>query len=525
MAKPPDYGIIYNWDGAPHGYSAVPQMMEAFLEKVYSPMEDTQVGAHFWCVGDHHGRWKSDVMEMIGDSHGRKYENAHIYIHNENILAMLERGEDPQTSVIERGHKLGLHVYASVRMNDNHFDGLQVHEIPHSSSSDMTRMRIDHPEWLLGDQTSEWFSVSWNFAIPEVREHRYRHIEEVCRLYDWDGVELDWQRHAFHLPEELGYRMRYVLTDLQRAVRRRTTELGESRGRAYFVAARVSGSLEMCERIGYDVSTWVREGLVDILIPAAGASTDPLIDVMGFVDLCRGTNVVVYPGLDAQVPGNAAGPENAYQKDAMLNRGIANRFHQDGAHGIYSFNWHADRSTRRELLTQIGSPQTLRCQDKIYAATHRIVVKEGAWRGAFRGDRILGDVPVPLKQTLTADGPTANIDIADDVQSDSAERIELRVRLDQWVDGDVVNLLWDGQKIDDPKIQYDIQTDQYANPFAANVSDVGTAVWITSELSSSQSRIGRHRVKVVLEKRNPKVACDIILTDVEVVISYPHGPG
>ena len=47
MSRPPKYGIIYNWDGAPHGYSAVPQSMEDFLEKAYAPLEDTQVGALF----------------------------------------------------------------------------------------------------------------------------------------------------------------------------------------------------------------------------------------------------------------------------------------------------------------------------------------------------------------------------------------------------------------------------------------------------------------------------------------------
>ncbi len=31
MLKPPDYRIIYNWDGAPHGYSEHLQTMEQFL--------------------------------------------------------------------------------------------------------------------------------------------------------------------------------------------------------------------------------------------------------------------------------------------------------------------------------------------------------------------------------------------------------------------------------------------------------------------------------------------------------------
>ena len=48
MPKPPRYGIIYNWDGNPHGYSEFPQSMEQFLEKVYGPLEDTQVGARSW---------------------------------------------------------------------------------------------------------------------------------------------------------------------------------------------------------------------------------------------------------------------------------------------------------------------------------------------------------------------------------------------------------------------------------------------------------------------------------------------
>ena len=49
----------------------------------------------------------------------------------------------------------------------------------------------------------------------------------------------------------------------------------------------------------------------------------------------------------------------------MLNRGMASRFHKDGADGVYLFNWYSDRDTRRELMNQIGSPDTLRRQDKV----------------------------------------------------------------------------------------------------------------------------------------------------------------
>ena len=54
--KPPAYRIIYNWDGAPHGYSEYRQTLAQFLDKTYAPMKNTQVDAHFWCVGEHEAK-------------------------------------------------------------------------------------------------------------------------------------------------------------------------------------------------------------------------------------------------------------------------------------------------------------------------------------------------------------------------------------------------------------------------------------------------------------------------------------
>ena len=534
MPRPPDYGIILNWDGSPHSTSEVPQSMETFLEKVYGPLEDTQVGAHFWCLGDQHlANWKSDVLETVGDVHGRRYESAGRYIHMENIRGMLERGEDPQVGVIDRAHELGIHAYASIRMNDNHFNGAQVEDLDKMHDSALTRTRLEHPEWLLGDRTTEWMALCWNFEVPEVREHRLAYVEEACSLYDWDGVELDWQRHAFHLPENYGYRMRYAITDVQRAVRRMTDELAEKRGRPFYLAARVAPTLEMCRRIGYDVPTWIEEGLVDILIPAGGYGTDPSIEVASYVDLCRGTDTVVYPGLDiwlVSIPSGEhagteqfVGPEDRATKDQMRNRAVASRYHRAGADGIYTFNWYANRDSKRELLTQLGSPETLRRKNKVYASTHRSLRNEGPWRGALRNDRVLGEVPVPLKRTMTGDGPTVVLDVADDLAADVPERVELRVRVDQWVKGDVVRVFWDGDERRNVETSYGRVDADVGNPFGAPIWDVGTSAWLRSEMSPSEVGQGPHRVKVVLEERNPRLACDIILTNVELLITFGSG--
>ena len=514
MPRPPGYRIIYNWDGAPHGYSKVPQSMDDFLNKVYAPLENTQVGALFWCVGEHSARWPSQVLEILGDVHERRYENAQNYIFTENIRRMLERGEDPQKALIEKGHQLGFHVYASIRMNDNHFNGAQVSDLGKLHHTELTRLRIEHPEWLLGDQTSEWFNLSWNMAIPEVRQHRLAHIQEVCRLYDWDGVDLDWQRHAFHLPEYEAYRLRYLLTDLQRATRHMTNALAEERSRPFYLATRVAGSLEMCNRTGYDIAAWIDEDLVDILIPAGGAETDASVEVDNFVNMCCDQGIDVYPGLDSGLPDLFVGPENQETKRNMRMRAIASRYHKAGAKGIYVFNWHANRDSRRELLSRIGSIETLRNTNKIYAATHRFIQTEGAWRGAYRIDRIYGEVPVLLRKTITDTGPIITLDIADELVLDSSTELELRLRLSEWVQGDMVDVWWDGDKLQDAEVQYCNfhQSDK--------ISDVSSAVWLCFVMQPTGIEVGKHKVKVVLVERHPQLAGDITLTDVELVINH-----
>ena len=67
----------------------------------------------------------------------------------------------------------------------------------------------------------------------------------------------------------------------------------------------------MCRRIGYDIPTWIEEGLVDLLIPAGNAVTDASIDVAGFAKLCEGPDVAVYPGLDSNLPRSLRRPGRA----------------------------------------------------------------------------------------------------------------------------------------------------------------------------------------------------------------------
>ncbi len=520
------YRIIYNWDGAPHDYSEYPQTLEQFLEKTYAPMKNTQVDAHFWCIGEHVAKWPSQTMEMVGDTENRVYASVRSMRHAEGIRAMFKRGENPYAALVQRGHELGIDVYASIRMNDNHFHGLQPEEMAKTVMNGLTQLRRDHPEWCLGATGApKWFAASWNFAIPEVREHRLQHIKEVCGLAEWDGIELDWQRHAFHLPMGYGYRLRYTLTDLQRAVRQMTNQLARERGKPFHLAVRVATTMEACRKIGYDLHRWADENLCDIMIAGGGALTDPGIEVEAFRALLQKSGIQFYPGFDSGFWGVHQGliPEKEWQHAWV--RAISKGYWDRGADGMYVFNWHANGQTRRPLLTSIGSKETLKRTDKVYSAIHRHiggwpfdVGKNGPWEGADLNDRLYGKTPVKLYRTLTSEGPRFHVAVHDQVVAEAKSgallSAQLHIELEHFSTADQIDVLLDGVMLSKPA------TRNLAQENRDNPSDVSENSWLVWSLGLKQVDYGPHEVQIRLVKRPPRLRLPLVVRSVEIHLKY-----
>ena len=517
---PRRYKIVYNWDGAPLGYSEFPQSLDEFVHKTFAPLKGTQVGALFWCLGEHEASWDSKNLPIVGDSLGRTYSSVHSMRHNENIRDMIQRGENPFQALVKRGRELGIDVYASIRMNDNHFGGLQLDEMPHKRMEGLTQLRKAHPEWCLGpERAPKWFAASWNMAIPEVREHRFQYIREALDLADWDGVELDWQRHGFHLPADDAHRLRYALTDLQRAIRRRTSVIARKRKRPFHVAVRVATTMESCRRIGYDLKTWVKEGLCDIIAAGGGAGTDPGIEVEAFRKLIKGTSIHFYTGFDSGFWGEHDGlaPRREWQRAWV--RGTAAGYWRRGADGMYVFNWHANERTRRDLFMRIGEPKTLERTDKVFAAVHRHVSdKDGDWGGADLNDRVFGETPVALYRTLTEEGPSFHITLHDDIVHEAKvghlKRLELRIALEHLSPADRIQVDLDGKKLRKPVLRYVAREDD------DNPSDVGETGWLVWSLRPEEATQGPHQIKVRLVSRDPRVEPPLVVKHVEFHVKY-----
>jgi len=59
-----------------------------------------------------------------------------------NLECLIERGYDPPEIVVDRAHKLGLEVFASIRMNDCHDAYTEMED---------SAIKKNHPEWLIGE--------------------------------------------------------------------------------------------------------------------------------------------------------------------------------------------------------------------------------------------------------------------------------------------------------------------------------------------------------------------------------------
>ena len=535
----PDYGIIYNWDGNPLSYSEYPQSVEQLLDKTYAPIRDTQVGALFWCVGEQEAKWPSQELPMAGDAVGRVYETVWNMRKAESIRAMFERGEDPYGDMVRYGHEIGVDVWASVRMNDNHFwalnpaDGevshrgkdpmwwftsrrrpLAVDEMARTTASHLTQERKDHPEWTLGDGVEPWAATSWNLGILEVRELRLKLISEALRQAEWDGVELDWQRHGFHLPDADAYRLRYTLTDLQRAVRGLADEIARECGRPFHVAVRVASTLESCRRIGYDIETWVREGLCDLVIPGGNSGTDAGIDMEGFRQILDGTQVMLYPGLDTDFRMRARRLVPQSEWSQAWYRGEAAKLWAQRADGMYVFNWHATAETKRGVLTTIGSPAALAESSKVYTALHGTNAPKGSLRyGCDKHDRIHAETPVTLYRTLTDEGPVLHVPFHDDPAS--ARTLELHIEIEHFSSTvDKVDVQLNGTGLGEPSVR---------NVAAEDPDDPATVAensWLVWSLDPGQLSTGVQEVQVRLLERDARIRVPLVLQHVELHVEH-----
>ncbi len=355
--------LIFNNDGDDVVYECRKPTVEEFLKARTTGLVGTGCDCVFYCT------WSSGFGMFTHRTRVGEIFTSREGIFKHNITAdLIAQDTDPLQLVIDFCHRHGIEVFWSMRMND-------VHDATYPPMFPEWKKR--HPELLLGRRGQRlpfigdgraWSAV--NYGRMPVRERAYRFIEEVCRNYDVDGIEMDFFRHliyfrghaynGFATDEE-----RDKMTGLVRRVRKMTEAFGLRRGRPILVAVRVPDSVEYARGVGLDIERWLAEGLVDILVVGGYFRLRPWEDS---IELGRRFDVPVYAGLSESRIGGDAGRMRRTQK---AYRARALNAWRAGCNGIYLFNFNYAFRPGHPIWNELGDPTKLARLDKRYFVTYR----------------------------------------------------------------------------------------------------------------------------------------------------------
>jgi hypothetical protein len=380
--------IIFNNDGNDPITAIKRPSVEDMLAVRTAALAGTQVDAIFYCTFSA-GFGNFSHLTKVGQVHTAKGER---FAHNQ-MEAFAAAGIDPLSVMTDFAHKNRMELFWSFRMNDTHDGSATNGQGPVLFAAN--KLKTAHPEYLLGGYHEKMKHGSWagvNYARPEIRELAFRYVEEVCRNYDVDGVELDFFRHPVFFQttargEPASAEEIAGMTALLRRIRAMADEVGRARGRPILIATHVPDSAEYSLRIGLDLARWLADDLLDVLIPAGYFQ---LNDWEHSVALAHRHGVKVYPSLDeTRIRDESA--VSLRMTDAGYRARAANVW-ASGADGVYLFNFFKPASPRwREL----GDPRGLARLDKVYFASFRGV-------GAAAG----GNFPFAEFQTIETLNPT-----------------------------------------------------------------------------------------------------------------------
>jgi len=371
-----------------------PSAVTAGFHKIVDQYAGTQVSHIFFNTNYQRTAYPSDVWQSFWDVPDPERDTS-----GWPRLTWLvhETGVDLYAVCIRRCREQGISPWLSLRMNDTHY---------HDDPTKISSLWWDHPEWrLLGDPHN-----GFDYNVSEVRDHYRALIVELLGRYDADGLELDWMRFPWHFKrgeEDVG---REELTQFMRDVRGLANQAAERRGHPVRIAVRVPAVPEFAYAMGMDGAAWVRDGLVDILIPASvwrPSDTDQPIEEwrqrIGPVEhdfsLAAGTDLWLQGAPDGLLMMNNLESMRGFSA-AMLDR---------GADQIYLFNHFNENTFSRTCETPDGGTvlrndyQDLLCQaarlDTVLDKPRRHVV---TWHDPAPA---AAPNPIPLPATATRERP------------------------------------------------------------------------------------------------------------------------
>lgn len=205
--------------------------------------------------------WPSQVLPL--EEHVAWFRGHFGSKHKSQFIDFLLAGGDLVQLTLERCRARGVAGFLSFRLNDAHHK---------TDADDPKKTRVDcvprfyteRTDLRLGPQPEHpaYSAMLHDWAKPEAREFKFRFIEELCRRYDLDGLELDFLRHPhlFRLAETKSAQRRAIVTEFVARVRRLLDETGRD-GRHRWLCVRIPAHLAAHDKLGVDVAALAAAGV------------------------------------------------------------------------------------------------------------------------------------------------------------------------------------------------------------------------------------------------------------------------
>ncbi|MBK8506016.1 MAG: family 10 glycosylhydrolase [Saprospiraceae bacterium] len=455
---------------------------DQWLSKKFQYIDNpgNQVDAIWWDIG---GANTAPFPELVGD----RYEHP-------EIKKWWDQGIDWIGELIKETRSRDLEVFWNFRMAEVE---LKKHENP---------IKTEHPDWLI---KSWYYPGLWNYAIPEVRQNRLQYLSALMQKYPFDGVQLDFARHVPILPVGAQWENREHVTEFVRMVRFMLLEMERKMGRPFLLSVKLPRTLEGCRMDGFDVETWSKEKLIDIIVMG---SRSMHVDIQSYKEISRNRNIKLIPCWDEHHT------TDGYQSAAPeFLRGVFANWWQQGADGVMVFNWNVDHESeydikRYEALgTEMGNPETLRLKDKVFAIERR---GGYPWAEGYFGRN--DDAPLPF--TLANDGSPGifELKISEHLSSigDHINYLKLHTTIFGAKKGDQIGARLNGTELNEIKEDFEWKDSQIFSPLPQPNS--GSALpyglpedpnqkllLLQFEVKANSTKLGSNQLEIYIKHREP----------------------
>jgi len=527
-----DYRVIWVDDSGGAIAAVNPPITPARLAHVMlGGVVGTTVDAFVCTVGMNAGYTLSyptqvEGMEFIVDrlESGAVLGSADLWRGAENLRSLWAEGHDPVRIVMDESHRLGMDFWLQLRMNDWH----HVDEEGAVCRLIGSRWYEEHSEYLIGDEgVADWpeslqasLRYFQDFAHEEVRRVRFGVAREAMTRYpEADGWEYDFMRCPgyFRCGEERDNAP--LITDLIRRTRVMLDELGERQGRSLGLSVRVPNTVEGCRRLGLDVDEWIRDHLVDLVVPSTFFAQDTEEDVSEWVELAGASPVRIHAAIEeAYLTGASLGrdiPEFQIRSTLMqaltpeMIRAMAARHWAAGANGLYVFNWSSTMTTygrnHFDLLHDIGSSLSLEHKDKCYTVMRR----NGDFPNCFPQKR---QVPA----ALTDEELQIGINVVDDLDAagERTARVQLRILLEELTHLDEVEVTLNGRVL------------ICANELQPGGRAPGRKAWLFYNVTETPPVQGANEIGIrAVRPRRLADEIPLVVSDIELDVAYRFPDG